>query len=166
MRDYFFTSLAYPASTAVVSMFWMICIAFGPDLLVPKVVKVFMPDWVNHSLHTVPLIINLSLMSLVPHKWLKNGHLVPAGYMVFYIGVLYICKFTTGKFPYPFLDDMSDGIKIVYFLVKAAYLMGLYFANRYLSQLLHGKQVSDVTNDIQDARSTSNRVSLIDQSGL
>lgn len=160
LRDFFFTTLAYPASAAVVSTFWTVWFAFGPELIMPIAVKIFMPNWVNHSVHSVPLVVNLLLMALVPHRYPKRGYLVPLSYMVFYFGLMFACKYTTGFFPYPYLDKMNPGMKFIYFLGNGGYLLGLYIGNKSLSQLLHGIQTGD---NSEDYRPTPNLVPPEDQ---
>lgn len=60
-RSFIFYTLVLPCSVVVVSIFWMLW-HIDRELIFPSVIDMFLPSWVNHSLHTFilfPIIVEL-----------------------------------------------------------------------------------------------------------
>lgn len=60
-RAFFFYTLVLPCSMIVVTMFWTLW-HIDRELIFPRVIDMFLPTWVNHSLHTfivLPVVVEL-----------------------------------------------------------------------------------------------------------
>ncbi|XP_066147071.1 androgen-dependent TFPI-regulating protein-like [Euwallacea fornicatus] len=61
IRHFLFSSLVFPNSLLVISVFWSIWFV-DRELIFPRVIDEFYPQWLNHTLHTfiiIPLMIEV-----------------------------------------------------------------------------------------------------------
>ncbi|XP_037088423.1 androgen-induced gene 1 protein-like isoform X2 [Pollicipes pollicipes] len=71
LRDLFFTALALPVALVVCLMFWGLY-AIHRDLVFPEVMDLFYPWWLNHGVHTMPLLLGLLEVLTVRHHYASN----------------------------------------------------------------------------------------------
>lgn len=64
-RQYLFSTLVFPSSLLVMTIFWSIW-HIDRELIFPKVIDEFYPNWLNHTLHTsilIPLVAEVFFQS-------------------------------------------------------------------------------------------------------
>jgi len=66
VRDALFTSIAWPIGTFVVLTFWALY-AIDRELVFPTVLDDIIPSWLNHVMHTTPLVFLLIERIMVYH---------------------------------------------------------------------------------------------------
>lgn len=147
-RDSFVTCLAMPVANVVVLSFWAAWFVAGPSSVLPGFARKCTPNWVNQSIHTVPLITNLFLISINPYQYPKKGYIWSIIYSAFYIGLAVAVKYNSGYFPYPFLEKFNKLQRLGFFLAEAGLLSGSYLSHKFLGQLIHGRQ-PDTIEDIK-----------------
>lgn len=137
VRDVVFTTLANPLSYIVVLTFWGVWHILGRELIFPQAVSKFYPDWLNHTTHTIPILVNIILQLLCNHKFTKNCSIITLGYMLSYAVFLYYIKGTTGHYVYRYLDTMSDLEVYIYFAVSGFFAFVCYKMGQVLNSYLH-----------------------------
>lgn len=73
-RSFIFYTLVLPCSLLVASVFWTLW-HIDRELIFPKVIDLFLPTWVNHSLHTFILFpVCVELLQLNTYSLVKFSH--------------------------------------------------------------------------------------------
>lgn len=159
-RDIFFTTIAAPAAICVVVTFWVVWHLLGSKLIIPDHHRPFFPNDINHIVHTMPLFVNLILQLMIRHRYPKRGHWVSFFYLTFYYCLMYIFKWHVGRFPYPFVETMHIPTRIVYYFVNAGIVFLIYHVNRYITNLIHGRESISSNDNDQDGDNPSGREHL------
>ncbi|XP_074599313.1 androgen-dependent TFPI-regulating protein-like [Brevipalpus obovatus] len=132
--DIFFHSIILPLSMIVTFTFWAIY-SLNPELILPKVIRPFFPEWHNQSIHTLVLIGPLIEAICTSHKipTRKQGLKVFLFLLVTYLVNMHYFGFVHGNFIYPFLNQMAYPYKLVFFVFMGIMSLGFYF----LSEKFH-----------------------------
>lgn len=145
-KDFFFTTFAFPIGMLVVGSFWAIWFVAGREYIFPSALEPFYPPWLNHVTHTIIAPINLAELLLVRHKYSSDSKaLVPlVGYILSYTSYLLFIRYRTGRFVYPFLNQM-DAVPVGAFITgMAVFTVIFYKSGKLLHDLAHGiKSVGD-----------------------
>lgn len=129
-RDLLFTTLAFPVSTFVFLVFWVLFL-YDRDLIYPKALDGFFPVWTNHAMHT--LIFPLSLVEFIlrPHCYpsKKLGLTLLGICALAYISRILWLYSKTGNWVYPVFASLSAlGVfiffSVTYILSASIYLLG------------------------------------------
>lgn len=137
-RDLVFSTLAYPVGSLVVFTFWGVWIFLGRELILPEKLDKVYPLWLNHTTHTIIVPINIVLAILVNHKYISNGFLMTLIYTGLYAVFLHVIKAQTGLFVYPYLNELNDIERLVYFAFTGVFAYLMYKKGQFLTFGAHG----------------------------
>ncbi|XP_006864183.1 PREDICTED: androgen-dependent TFPI-regulating protein [Chrysochloris asiatica] len=141
-RDLLFTSLAFPLSTFVFSLFWAIYL-YDRELIYPKALDDMFPEWLNHAMHSFIWPLSLAEFFLRPHRYSskKTGLSVMAVSTLAYIGrVLWIYN-NTGTWVYPVFANLSPAGRAAFFSLSYCLSIGIYVFGEKLNHLIWGDMV-------------------------
>lgn len=115
LRDRLFNSLAFPLSAHIAITFWSIY-AIDRELIFPVHVEPYWPQWLNHTSHTVILLIVLIENYLVDHRRReeKNGLLLTWTVTISYMFWAIFVKLSTNYWPYPVLSVLNWPSKVAF----------------------------------------------------
>lgn len=140
IKDFCFTTFAFPIGSLVVVSFWTIWFVAGREHIFPVNAEEFYPSWLNHVTHTVVLPLNLVEIILVKHKYsekIKSSIISLVGFILTYTTFILYIRYQTGRFVYPFLNKM-DPIAIGTFMIAmAVYTIGMYQCGKFLNNFVH-----------------------------
>ncbi|KAF2358247.1 FAR-17a/AIG1-like protein [Trinorchestia longiramus] len=138
--DFLFSSIILPTAMFVAFTFWGLY-AIDRELILPKIYDSFFPVWLNHAVHTLPLVAVLvellSVQRTFPTK--KKGFLsIYIFFFIYLLWVVYIAH-TTGHWVYPVLQQMSTVPRLLFF-VGLGFLIGCcYVLGHYLNLSISGQ---------------------------
>ncbi|XP_072906530.1 androgen-induced gene 1 protein isoform X1 [Hemitrygon akajei] len=155
LRDWLMAVLAFPVGVLVVTMFWALYL-YDRELVYPKILDNFIPQWINHGMHTTVLPFILIEMRTTHHHY-PNRTTGQAAVSFFSTGyILWICwvHHVTGMWVYPLLDHLPSFPKLVVFVssvgvINVMYLMGetlnsyIWDKSRYIEEKLNDKNKID-----------------------
>uniref|UniRef100_A0A6G1SNJ0 Androgen-dependent TFPI-regulating protein n=1 Tax=Aceria tosichella TaxID=561515 RepID=A0A6G1SNJ0_9ACAR len=146
-RDLVFTTLAIPVGFKVAFTFWLVYFGMGREYIFPEKLDEFYPFWLNQIDHTSFVFINLALAILIRHKYTENGVAIPIVYLLGYTGFLFAWRERTGKFIYPYLDEMSTLQFLTYLAGSAAFVVLTYYLGAQINEYFHGEQEVNVKEE-------------------
>ncbi|XP_041950971.1 androgen-induced gene 1 protein [Alosa pseudoharengus] len=130
LRDWLMAVLAFPVGMFVVTMFWILYL-FDRDLIYPRLLDNFIPQWLNHGMHTTVLPFIIIEMRTTPHRYPSRlcGLLTVCSFAMGY--VLWMCwvHHVTGVWVYPLLEYLGTMSKVLFFfsltiLISVYYVLG------------------------------------------
>lgn len=139
-KDYFFTTFAFPVGMLVVSTFWLIWFVAGREYIFPIALEPYYPVWLNHVTHTIIAPINLTELLMIRHHYSSDRKaLIPlVGYISSYTTFLLYIRFQTGRFVYPFLNQL-DAIPVGAFISGMAVFTIVYYkSGKLIHDFVHG----------------------------
>ncbi|XP_043916031.1 androgen-induced gene 1 protein [Protopterus annectens] len=137
LRDWMMAVLAFPVGVFVVTMFWTLYL-YDRELVYPKLLDNFIPQWLNHGMHTTVLPFILIEMRTTNHRYpTRIGGL--AAVCTFSVGyILWVCwvHHVTGVWAYPVLDFISPAAKIIFFMTMIALVNIFYVLGETLNSYI------------------------------
>lgn len=124
----------------VVSTFWLIWFVAGREYIFPAALEQFYPSWLNHVTHTIIAPINLTELLMVRHHYSSDRKaLIPLiSYIASYTSFLLYIRFQTGRFVYPFLNQL-DAVPVGAFITSmAVFTIIFYKSGKLLHDFAHG----------------------------
>ncbi|XP_063078335.1 androgen-induced gene 1 protein [Engraulis encrasicolus] len=130
LRDWLMAVLAFPVGVFVVASFWTLYL-YDRELIYPRLLDGFIPQWLNHGMHTTVLPFIIIEMRTTPHKYPGRlcGLLTVSSFTLGY--VLWMCWVhqVTGIWVYPLLERLDTVSKVVIFsclpvLISLFYILG------------------------------------------
>lgn len=127
LRDWIMAVLAFPVGAFVVFTFWSLYL-YDRELVYPKLLDNFIPQWLNHGMHTTVLPFIIIEMRTTRHKYPSRPWGLAA---VFTFGVGYILwtcwvHNVTGVWVYPVLEKITPLARVAFFSVLSA-LIGVFY---------------------------------------
>ncbi|XP_042177641.1 androgen-induced gene 1 protein isoform X2 [Oncorhynchus tshawytscha] len=114
----------------VVTMFWTLYL-YDRDLVYPRLLDNFIPQWLNHGMHTTVLPFIIIEMRTTHHQYPSRpcGTIAVCSFAVGY--VIWMCwvNHVTGVWVYPLLEQISPLAKVAFFfcltvLINIYYVLG------------------------------------------
>ncbi|XP_035650066.2 androgen-induced gene 1 protein isoform X2 [Oncorhynchus keta] len=114
----------------VVTMFWTLYL-YDRDLVYPRLLDNFIPQWLNHGMHTTVLPFIIIEMRTTHHQYPSRpcGTIAVCSFAVGY--VIWMCwvHHVTGVWVYPLLEQISPLAKVAFFfcltvLINIYYVLG------------------------------------------
>lgn len=139
-RDFFFTTFAFPVGMGVVSTFWAIWFYLGREYIFPASVEAYYPPWLNHITHTIILPINLIELIAIKKQYSSDKRSITtlSAYTLSYLSFLLYIRWQTGRFVYPFLNQM-DSVGVSAFITgMVVYVVVMYKSGKLLHDCVHG----------------------------
>jgi len=137
-KDYFLASVAFPFAMFVIVTFWSIYL-FNRELIFPAALDQFIPQYVNHLLHTAIGIVFIDLI-LIPHKYpsRKEGLTNLISVVLTYFVWISFVRYITGRWPYPFMDVLNVPAFVVFLIICATLISGLYIIGERINRFCFG----------------------------
>ena len=135
-RNLVFNGVAIPSAIFVSTTFWFLFV-IDRDMICPKAVEEFEPQWKNRVIHTLPLISVVLDIHLIDHKSGQNDKelfLLCTAILMYMVTFLYL-GFYKNDWVYPFVSEMSLLAKIMF--IFWCYTMGIvyYYLGRILCKI-------------------------------
>jgi len=133
LRDLFFVAVAAPWAVTVSAMFWALFFV-DRELVLPASLDVMVPSWLNHSMHSVVLLLAAAQLLAEPHEppCLRSVLAVSGVLNIAYVYTLFNEYATTGRWLYPVFAvlDWPGRVALVLFtsaltLSQAALIRGI-----------------------------------------
>lgn len=141
IKDYLFSSLAFPLAMDVAALFWSMY-AVDRRTVFPDEVDSFFPIWLNHILHTnVAIFILIELIVL--HRQYPSRKEGLCGLMIFmfsYLGWMFVTRYFAGRWAYPIIDALDLPGKIGFFIFTMNFPIAMYFLGEYLNKKIWSEQ--------------------------
>lgn len=139
-RDFFFTTFAFPVGMLVVCSFWSIWYVAGREYIMPIAIEEFYPPWLNHVTHTIIAPINLIELLLVKHNYSSDRKsIIPlVAYISSYTSYLLYIRFMTGRFVYPFMNNMEPIPLGAFIAGMGVFCVIVYKSGKILHDFVHG----------------------------
>ncbi|KAG8566916.1 hypothetical protein GDO81_013418 [Engystomops pustulosus] len=139
LKDCIFAALAFPVGVFVCASFWSIY-AYDRELVYPKELDSFIPQWLNHAMHTFiipPLLIELFAC---PHQYptKKNGYAVLLVFCIAYLSWVHWVQYAAGLWVYPILEKLDVVGKLVFFGSLLLIMLVFYFLGEKLTRMRWG----------------------------
>lgn len=142
VRDYFFSTVAFPIGIFVTVMFWTLY-AIDRELVFPVELDKYFPVYVNHMLHTsvMPLqILELCLLyHIYPRKWV--GMATTAAFCFVYLSWTLIVAYVGGIWVYPIFEVLGPVQRVLFMLACAGFGGILYFFGYFANQTIWARHV-------------------------
>ncbi|CAL8315406.1 unnamed protein product [Lota lota] len=130
LRDWMMAVLAFPVGVCVVTMFWALYL-YDRDLVYPKLLDSFIPQWLNHGMHTTVLPFIIIEMRTTYHHYPSRSCGLSAVFC-FTVGyILWVCwvHSVTGVWVYPLLERLGSLSRLFFFsclppLLSLFYVLG------------------------------------------
>lgn len=134
LRDWLFTSLVFPMGVFVSFIFWALY-AFDRELIFPASLDEWFPSWLNHIMHTLPVIGTILEMYMVYHFYLKGWKLYVPILVAYFLYLSWICyiAYAGGIWVYPVFEVLDFTGRTLF--LAALLLPNLLFV--FLGQKLH-----------------------------
>lgn len=145
VRDFVFTTLAFPLVTFVCIMFWGICLIDSNALRTAEEAKLI-PWWFDHGYHTLPIIFVFLQSYFIEHTYPQNKMAFVSTLMFdfFYICWLFWIAHKANFWVYPMMSRMTlPGV----FLFLAASVMisfGFYFVGKIFTDIVWNRNKEKV----------------------
>ncbi|KAG8429738.1 hypothetical protein GDO86_019345 [Hymenochirus boettgeri] len=139
LRDLTFSSLAFPIGLFVVTSFWSIY-AFDRELVYPKVLDSIIPQWLNHSMHTVVLPLLLLEVFASSHHYpsRKRGLFALIFFCLLYMSWVFWIHYASGIWVYPLLAKLDAVGRGIFFTISLLIAVPFYCLGEYLTWLRWG----------------------------
>lgn len=141
LRDVFFTAIALPVALLVSIMFWGVY-AVDRELVFPAILDAHYPAWLNHGVHTMPLLIGLLEVLLERHNYACNrlsvGLLV--GFLAAYLGWTLHLALVENLWVYGILRVLSWPMRIAFMSGNLLVGVALFFLGKGFDNLVWGQE--------------------------
>ncbi|XP_061667888.1 androgen-induced gene 1 protein isoform X2 [Syngnathoides biaculeatus] len=137
LRDWMMAVLAFPVGAFVVFTFWSLYL-YDRELVYPKLLDNFIPQWLNHGMHTTVLPFIIIEMRTTHHRYPSR----PCGLAAvccFGVGyILWTCwvQQVTGMWVYPVLERITPLARVVFFCVLTAVICVFYLLGEILNSYI------------------------------
>ncbi|XP_023726183.1 androgen-dependent TFPI-regulating protein isoform X1 [Cryptotermes secundus] len=140
VKDFIFTSLLFPGTLFVSSMFWGLYM-IDRELVFPSALDAIMPSWTNHSTHTVISVALVVEMRITRHRYSKRslGLAALALYLTVYDSLCLNAFLSDGTWIYPVYRVLDNwALRMLFFI----FCTGSIFSFYVLGELLNSKLVA------------------------
>lgn len=140
--DYTFACFVFPVGTTVSILFWGLYAADPHSCQTPEEAKQI-PAWLNHYMHTFPLVTILELC-FITHKYppRNKGMMSVLGFGVVYMAWILWVAFAADIWVYPFLRKLDSLSIAAFFAFSFAVLLFIYRVGEWVAIRKWGKDVT------------------------
>ncbi|CAH1180292.1 unnamed protein product [Phaedon cochleariae] len=141
VQDKLLASLAFPLAMFVGLTFWGIYFV-DRELILPKAIAPYFPEWLNHLMHTNIMIFILIEMFTSFRKYpsRRQGLGILAFVMLAYLIWLNVIHSYTGFWVYPVLEVLNLPMRIVFFASLFGFVVLMYVAGEKLNNSIWRNQ--------------------------
>jgi len=139
-RDSLFAAWAFPTGIFVSLSFWIL---YGIDraLVFPKEMDEFYPNWLNHGVHTAPILFLAAELSSVPKIYPSRsvGVLANLFFSISYLLWITWVNSVSGVWAYPILEVLNNVQRAMFMGGSGIIILGFYFLGDSLNKWRWGK---------------------------
>ncbi|KAF2355861.1 FAR-17a/AIG1-like protein [Trinorchestia longiramus] len=138
-RDWLFTTLVFPIGSFVAVVFWGLYF-LDRELIFPASMDAWFPSWLNHLMHTLPLVAVIVETVIVYHSH-QRGHsrLIPISVVyILYLSWLMYIRVMAGFWVYPVFEQLNTVGRIGFFFALTIPTMVLYVLGEKLHAAVWG----------------------------
>lgn len=137
LRDWMMAVLAFPVGAFVVCTFWSLYLV-DRELVYPKLLDNFIPQWLNHGMHTTVLPFVIIEMRTTQHRYPSRGWGLAAAccFSLAYILWTYWVNQVTGVWVYPVLERIGSVARVLFFAAMTALMCLLYTLGETLNSYI------------------------------
>lgn len=141
VRDFLFSTIVFALGSFVTISFWSLY-HIDRQLIFPEEFDIWFPSWLNHNVHTTPLLGVLIELYLVPHTFPKRntGLGMVAFLCLFYL--LWVCFIAhqSGHWVYPILAELTVIGRTVFISSMSALISLFYIVGEFLNKKIWGAE--------------------------
>ncbi|KAM9339103.1 androgen-induced gene 1 protein isoform 2-T2 [Symphorus nematophorus] len=137
LRDWMMAVLAFPVGAFVVFTFWTLYL-YDRDLVYPRLLDNFIPQWLNHGMHTTVLPFIIIEMRTTHHRYPSRSWGL-AAVCCFGVGyILWTCWVhqVTGVWVYPVLERITPVARVVFFSAMTVVICIFYTLGEILNSYI------------------------------
>ncbi|KAM9798292.1 androgen-induced gene 1 protein [Neosynchiropus ocellatus] len=148
LRDWMLAVLAFPCGAFVVSMFWSLYL-YDRELVYPRLLDNFIPQWLNHGMHTTVLPFIIIEMRTTRHRYPSRaaGLLAVCCFGLAYVGWTCWVQQVTGVWVYPVLERITPLARVVFFSAMTAVICLLYVLGDILNTYIWDSHTAKVKGE-------------------
>lgn len=120
--------------------FWTVWFTQGRDMIFPKSVETYYPNWLNHTTHTIVVPINICQAYLSYHQYRKGGIFVTLSFVVAYALFMFFIRWSAGMFVYPYMNQMNTASVVIYCVSTMFSSIALYESGFFINGIFHIKR--------------------------
>lgn len=141
LRDKMYASIALPYGMFVTAVFWVL-FAINRDYIYPKILETIIPSWLNHVSHTVIFPVLLVETSLLKHHHPPRnaGFALTMSFGAIYILWVLFLALVMDIWPYPILEILTWGMRVVFFVLCFFFLSALYVIGETVNYCVWGQE--------------------------
>jgi len=146
IKDYIFAAFAFPVAFNVGITFWSL-FAIDRELVFPKALDAFFPNWLNHVMHTnIMVFVVMELFtSFRNYPSRKAGLTGLSIFMAAYLGWIHVIKYKANVWVYPVLDVLNLPQRIVFFLLCLVFSVGLYILGEFVNEQVWVREIKQAS---------------------
>ncbi|XP_042874494.1 androgen-dependent TFPI-regulating protein-like [Penaeus japonicus] len=137
VRDFSFSTVVFFLGSMVSIVFWLL-FNLDRNLIFPELFDSWFPSWLNHAIHTMPVIGVLIELVLLPHSFPSRfvGFSMVAGVCFLYLIWVSYIAYLTGFWVYPILESLPMAGRAIFIgacslLCSFMYVVGEWLNNKY-----------------------------------
>lgn len=141
-KDFLHSTIAFPLAVFVSVTFWGLY-AIDRELVFPKALDAFFPNWLNHVMHTNILIFTVVelICSFRIYPSRKKGLGALISFMLVYLIWTFVIYAKSGHWVYPVMEVLNWPQRILFFVALLLFIQGIYIVGELLNRLVWGKEL-------------------------
>jgi len=145
VKDYMIAAFAWPIACNVAITFWGIY-AIDRELIFPRALDSFFPDWLNHVMHTNILIFIVLEMcvSFRQYPSRRSGCTGLCTFMASYLIWIHIIFYMSGVWVYPVLEVLALPLRICFFVGVFIFSLILYRIGEFFNEIIWVKELKQI----------------------
>ncbi|XP_073463659.1 androgen-dependent TFPI-regulating protein-like [Aquarana catesbeiana] len=134
LKNYAFATLVFPVGVFVVTSFWSLYV-YDRELVYPKVLDSIIPEWLNHTMHTVILPLVLIEVFAYSHQYpgRKSGLGLLALFASVYLSWVLWVHHAADIWVYPILAKLDPVGMTVFFVASFLVMVPFYYIGEFLT---------------------------------
>jgi hypothetical protein len=150
-KDFIFTSLFFPGTLFVSSMFWGLYM-IDRELVFPRAMDVIMPSWTNHSTHTIIIVALVVEMRITRHRYSKRslGLATLALYLTVYDLLCLNAFLSEGTWIYPIYRVLDNwALRMLFFVICTGAIFSFYVLGELLNSKLVAYELERINEELK-----------------
>lgn len=145
VKDYFFTTFAFPLGSFVAITFWGL-FAIDRELVMPAIFDQYFARWLNHIVHTLVIVLPLLELFTSYRRYydITSGLIGLVLFNVVYLVWIHIVYSKCNLWVYPILEKLNLVQRFIFLGFSVVFTIGLYFLGLYLNNLIWPAQSQPV----------------------
>ncbi|VVC29469.1 Hypothetical protein CINCED_3A005717 [Cinara cedri] len=150
VKYFFFASIAFPLSMFVSTSFWSLWF-IDRNLVMPKDIDLYFPQWLNQTMHTFVFVFACLEMVTAyrPYPARLYGMVTHISFQLSYLIWIHIVYSQCHIWVYPILTQLNLPLRCLFFLGTFVYTSVLYVIGEYFNKLVWGYQPQKIQDKIQ-----------------